>query len=115
MKSVAFVIDIIVLVKMNMGLGWYLMITWVFDPIPIACSRYRRRAHVTPKSYLSFINGYKDVYAEKLANINEQAERMHIGKIRLLQLIAPANNLLFSLSPPKPQPSQPHSAGAPDP
>lgn len=43
--------------------------------------RYRRRAHVTPKSYLSFINGYKDVYAEKLASINEQAERMQIGKI----------------------------------
>lgn len=42
--------------------------------------RYRRRAHVTPKSYLSFINGYKEVYAEKLASINEQAERMQIGK-----------------------------------
>ncbi|NXK51034.1 DYH8 protein, partial [Chauna torquata] len=41
--------------------------------------RYRRRAHVTPKSYLSFINGYKEVYTEKLANINEQAERMQIG------------------------------------
>uniref|UniRef100_A0A803YAX6 Dynein axonemal heavy chain 8 n=1 Tax=Meleagris gallopavo TaxID=9103 RepID=A0A803YAX6_MELGA len=47
--------------------------------------RYRRRAHVTPKSYLSFINGYKDVYAEKLASINEQAERMQIGLSKLME------------------------------
>lgn len=42
--------------------------------------RYRRRAHVTPKSYLSFINGYKNIYTEKLKYIHEQAERMNIGK-----------------------------------
>lgn len=42
--------------------------------------RYRRRAHVTPKSYLSFINGYKNIYTEKVKFINEQAERMNIGK-----------------------------------
>lgn len=42
--------------------------------------RYRRRAYVTPKSYLSFINGYKEVYTEKLNSINEQAERMQTGK-----------------------------------
>lgn len=42
--------------------------------------RYRRRTYVTPKSYLSFINGYKEVYTEKLNSINEQAERMQTGK-----------------------------------
>ncbi|KAL7987444.1 hypothetical protein Chor_006363 [Crotalus horridus] len=47
--------------------------------------RYRRRAHVTPKSYLSFINGYKDVYADKLFSINEQAERMNIGLAKLME------------------------------
>ncbi|XP_065591804.1 dynein axonemal heavy chain 8 [Cyrtonyx montezumae] len=47
--------------------------------------RFRRRAYVTPKSYLSFINGYKDVYAEKLASINEQAERMQIGLSKLME------------------------------
>lgn len=46
----------------------------------ILCFRYRRRAYVTPKSYLSFINGYKEVYTEKLDSISEQAERMQIGK-----------------------------------
>lgn len=35
---------------------------------------------MTPKSYLSFINGYKNIYAEKVKYINEQAERMNIGK-----------------------------------
>ncbi|NXF87312.1 DYH8 protein, partial [Eubucco bourcierii] len=46
---------------------------------------YRRRAYVTPKSYLSFINGYKEVYTEKLENINEQAERMQIGLSKLME------------------------------
>ncbi|XP_048155560.1 dynein axonemal heavy chain 8 [Corvus hawaiiensis] len=47
--------------------------------------RYRRRAYVTPKSYLSFINGYKEVYAEKLDSINEQAERMQTGLSKLME------------------------------
>ncbi|KFU84710.1 Dynein heavy chain 8, axonemal, partial [Chaetura pelagica] len=47
--------------------------------------RFRRRTYVTPKSYLSFINGYKDVYTENLQNINEQAERMNIGLAKLLE------------------------------
>ncbi|XP_064014378.1 dynein axonemal heavy chain 8 [Pogoniulus pusillus] len=46
---------------------------------------YRRRAYVTPKSYLSFINGYKEIYTEKLENINEQAERMQIGLSKLME------------------------------
>uniref|UniRef100_A0A803W400 Dynein axonemal heavy chain 8 n=1 Tax=Ficedula albicollis TaxID=59894 RepID=A0A803W400_FICAL len=47
--------------------------------------RYRRRAYVTPKSYLSFINGYKEVYTEKLHSINEQAERMQTGLSKLME------------------------------
>ncbi|NWX18802.1 DYH8 protein, partial [Aegotheles bennettii] len=47
--------------------------------------RYRRRTYVTPKSYLSFINGYKDVYTEKLESINKQAERMQIGLSKLME------------------------------
>lgn len=35
---------------------------------------------MTPKSYLSFVNGYKNIYAEKVKYINGQAERMNIGK-----------------------------------
>lgn len=42
--------------------------------------RFRRRTHVTPKSYLSFINGYKTLYSEKYTYINTLAERMNVGK-----------------------------------
>ncbi|XP_040468168.1 dynein heavy chain 8, axonemal [Falco naumanni] len=47
--------------------------------------RYRRRAYVTPKSYLAFINGYKEVYTEKLESISEQVERMQIGLSKLME------------------------------
>lgn len=42
--------------------------------------RFRRRTHVTPKSYLSFISGYKGLYTEKYEFINTLAERMNVGK-----------------------------------
>lgn len=42
--------------------------------------RFRRRTHVTPKSYLSFISGYKTLYIEKYEFINTLAERMNVGK-----------------------------------
>ncbi|KAK2535705.1 hypothetical protein Q9233_003631 [Columba guinea] len=47
--------------------------------------RYRRRTYVTPKSYLSFVNGYKEVYAENLESINEQADRMKVGLSKLME------------------------------
>lgn len=59
------------------------------DTVAVNCEnyfqRFRRRAHVTPKSYLSFISGYKNVYSEKFKYINEQAERMNIGLTKLLE------------------------------
>lgn len=42
--------------------------------------RFRRRTHVTPKSYLSFISGYKGLYTEKYEFINTLAERMNVGQ-----------------------------------
>uniref|UniRef100_A0A3B3YBZ9 AAA+ ATPase domain-containing protein n=1 Tax=Poecilia mexicana TaxID=48701 RepID=A0A3B3YBZ9_9TELE len=53
------------------------------DRVSNACESYfesfRRRTHVTPKSYLSFINGYKSLYTEKHEFINTLAERMNVG------------------------------------
>ncbi|XP_075877996.1 dynein axonemal heavy chain 8-like [Nelusetta ayraudi] len=45
--------------------------------------RFRRRTHVTPKSYLSFISGYKGLYTEKYEFINTLAERMNVGLDKL--------------------------------
>uniref|UniRef100_F7EDE6 Dynein axonemal heavy chain 8 n=1 Tax=Monodelphis domestica TaxID=13616 RepID=F7EDE6_MONDO len=60
--------------------------------------RYRRRAHVTPKSYLSFINGYKNIYAEKLKYINDQAERMNIGLSKLMEASESVAHLSLDLA-----------------
>eukprot|EP00118_Oscarella_pearsei_P013119 m.101516 g.101516 ORF g.101516 m.101516 type:complete len:4701 (+) comp37133_c1_seq2:73-14175(+) len=48
-------------------------------------NRFRRSTHVTPKSYLSFINGYKEVYTSKHKEINELANRMNTGLDKLVE------------------------------
>ena len=48
-------------------------------------ARYRRETHVTPKSYLSFINGYKDIYRQKYAHFGDLAERMNTGLAKLIE------------------------------
>ncbi|XP_067331791.1 dynein axonemal heavy chain 8-like [Channa argus] len=47
--------------------------------------RFRRRTHVTPKSYISFINGYKTLYSKKYNYINTLAERMNLGLTKLTE------------------------------
>lgn len=45
--------------------------------------RFRRQAHVTPKSFLSFLDSYKKLYKEKQNYINMLAERMKTGLVKL--------------------------------
>ncbi|XP_061708954.1 dynein axonemal heavy chain 8 [Cydia pomonella] len=64
----------------------------VQDDVAEACimyyDRFRRQAHVTPKSYLSFLEGYKVLYKEKHENIAEMARRMTTGLDKLVEAAA---------------------------
>ena len=53
--------------------------------------RYRRTTHVTPKSYLSFLQSYKTVYRQKHTEIGELADRMMTGETasRADDMVAP--------------------------
>ena len=59
----------------------------VQDSVSTACANYfqkfRRSAHVTPKSFLSFINSYKEVYVRKEEEIGDMAQRMNSGLSKL--------------------------------
>ncbi|VEN47384.1 unnamed protein product, partial [Callosobruchus maculatus] len=47
--------------------------------------RFRRTAHVTPKSYLNFIAGYKSIYSNKKIELSDGALRMDTGLEKLAE------------------------------
>ena len=61
----------------------------VQDAVSVSCisyfERFRRSTHVTPKSYLSFLTGYKNIYKERKKLLVEQADRMNTGLNKLLE------------------------------
>jgi len=48
-------------------------------------AQFRRNVYVTPKSYLSFIDAYKQVYKKKFDSINDDAEKITNGLIKLAE------------------------------
>lgn len=48
-------------------------------------AKFRRSTHVTPKSYLSFISGYKSIYNNRFDEINTLADRMNTGLGKLIE------------------------------
>ncbi|XP_071957073.1 dynein axonemal heavy chain 5-like [Antedon mediterranea] len=60
--------------------------------------RFRRQMHVTPKSYLSFIDSFTQVYAEKLKAIGILANRMQTGLAKLVEATSSVNELSKELA-----------------
>ncbi|OWF42162.1 dynein heavy chain 8, axonemal-like [Mizuhopecten yessoensis] len=69
----------------------------VHDNVALVCvdyfQRYRRQTHVTPKSYLSFLDGYKNVYSGQHSDIAEMARRMNTGLEKLIEASASVDAL----------------------
>ncbi|KAL5009928.1 hypothetical protein ScPMuIL_012233 [Solemya velum] len=60
--------------------------------------RFRRQTYVTPKSYLSFLAGYKTIYSEKKAEIGILAVRMNTGLEKLVEASESVNVLSKELA-----------------
>ncbi|XP_055595824.1 dynein axonemal heavy chain 8 [Uranotaenia lowii] len=65
------------------------IMAFIQDKVAFVCveyyDRFRRQAHVTPKSFLSFLDGYKVIYKEKHDNIAVLASRMQTGLVKLIE------------------------------
>ncbi|MEE6465421.1 hypothetical protein FKM82_006550, partial [Ascaphus truei] len=60
--------------------------------------RFRRQTYVTPKSYLSFIGGYKTIYGEKFENVGNLSKRMKTGLAKLMEAEVSVNQLSKELA-----------------
>ncbi len=70
--------------------GQFVHEDWVFQTHVF---RFRRQTHVTPKSYLSFIDGYKTIYSEQYAHIGDLASRMNTGLDKLIEATVSVDQL----------------------
>ncbi|KAH9492184.1 Dynein heavy chain 8, axonemal [Bulinus truncatus] len=61
----------------------------VHDQVSDLCveyfQRFRRQANVTPKSYLSFLDGYKNLYKIKVDTLKEMERKMLVGLEKLAE------------------------------
>ena len=59
----------------------------IHDQVSATCveyfERFRRQTSVTPKSYLSFLGGYKSIYRERRKHFENLSKRMDAGLLKL--------------------------------
>ncbi|XP_078614020.1 dynein axonemal heavy chain 5-like isoform X3 [Branchiostoma floridae x Branchiostoma japonicum] len=60
--------------------------------------RFRRQMHVTPKSYLSFLAGYRTIYTEHLNEVGILDQRMKTGLAKLVEAQESVNELSKELA-----------------
>jgi dynein heavy chain len=60
--------------------------------------KFRRNVYVTPKSYLSFIEGYKDLYTRKLSDVKVLAEKINSGLSKLFEAKNDVKNMQVDLA-----------------
>ena len=67
-----------------------------------ACTEYfekfRRKVYVTPKSYLSFLSGYKALYSQKLEEVSVLRDKINGGLEKLLQAKDQVNEMKVELA-----------------
>jgi len=59
--------------------------------------KYRRHVYVTPKSYLSFIAGYQDLYTRKWSFIRELAASIKVGLLKMNEAKDDVNKMKVEL------------------
>eukprot|EP00743_Colponemidia_sp_Colp-15_P005816 GILK01006251.1.p1 GENE.GILK01006251.1~~GILK01006251.1.p1 ORF type:complete len:1675 (+),score=351.95 GILK01006251.1:567-5027(+) len=61
----------------------------IHDIVNKACldffNKLRRNAYVTPKSFLSFVNGFRQIYTDKVSFVGRLAETLNNGLSKLIQ------------------------------
>ena len=60
--------------------------------------RYRRQTHVTPKTYLTFLGSYKNVFGAKAEEIGALCSRMESGLAKLFEASETVNKLKSELA-----------------
>ena len=69
----------------------------VGDSTNLFFDKYRRRTYVTPRSYLGFIELYKEVYVKKVARVEELASSINEGLVKLEQASADVDIMKIEL------------------
>jgi len=74
----------------------------VHNSVKSACDEYfakfRRNVYVTPKSYLSFLAGYKTLYSAKVNEVKELAEKINSGLSKLFEAKEDVNKMKGELA-----------------